>query len=693
MITIYFFYGLSFLVMGIIILSMAKKEDFFYWLKDIWLLGLFGITHGLNEWIELLILSEGPYSSVFLRLLNHLLLPGSFVFLAAFGCQALSRIDRRMRWLHLIWVSGLLGWVLGYIKTREFLIPGILARYFICFPGTIFSAMVFSLVIFRQRSIKLSKIVMANLWLIILIFPSYGFLSGLVTPEANFLLAQTLNYEKFKYVTGIPVQFFRMVCAIFLTVGFGGISSLFIYSGQELKIRGGIKMKFVLLIVALGILILGCGIGMTYRTSYQILRRTIIQNYLQIAQMTARTVEVSFDNDVKNIEERLKSTFWRSPVIESNLKYVSLSSRQIQGYLLAIDQEWIKAPQNDLLVKNYLGNQMSVRLFELAEHSENIGEIFLTDQYGGLVAASGKTSDFYQADEEWWQKTYADGKGRVYFGSVEIDASTGVKGLTVGLPIKKNNGEVIGVCKMFIDINHYFTKLENFKIGKTGHAMLLDQDGSMLYDSDLSALDRGKISQAEFKRISENTDGWFILERAGSKGEQMFMAFSVVDFEKVVEEKRVWRVLIGQSVKEVFGPLDRLFFRYFIVVIVMVIIMSFLGVIFGERLSKPIVELSRAAGHISEGNLDYRIHIRSNDEIGQLAQSFNQMAVKLKELYSNMENQIRRRTSQLGEAKEILERRVEELEQINKVTIGRELKMVELKKEIERLKEKSNEKK
>jgi len=138
-ITIYFFYGLSFLVMGIIILSMAKKEDFFYWLKDIWLLGLFGITHGLNEWIELLILSEGPYSSVFLRLLNHLLLPGSFVFLAAFGCQALSRIDRRMRWLHLIWVSGLLGWVLGYIKTREFLIPGILARYFICFPGTIFS--------------------------------------------------------------------------------------------------------------------------------------------------------------------------------------------------------------------------------------------------------------------------------------------------------------------------------------------------------------------------------------------------------------------------------------------------------------------------------------------------------------------------------------------------------------------------
>ena len=91
--------------------------------------------------------------------------------------------------------------------------------------------------------------------------------------------------------------------------------------------------------------------------------------------------------------------------------------------------------------------------------------------------------------------------------------------------------------------------------------------------------------------------------------------------------------------------------------------------------------------------MDYRIHIRSNDEIGQLAQSFNQMAVKLKELYSNMENQIRRRTSQLGEAKEILERRVEELEQINKVTIGRELKMVELKKEIERLKEKSNEKK
>ena len=53
---------------------------------------------------------------------------------------------------------------------------------------------------------------------------------------------------------------------------------------------------------------------------------------------------------------------------------------------------------------------------------------------------------------------------------------------------------------------------------------------------------------------------------------------------------------------------------------------------------------------------------------------------ELKDYQRNLEEQVKERTKKLEE-------KIEELERINRLTVGRELKMIELKKEIERLKE------
>ena len=49
-------------------------------------------------------------------------------------------------------------------------------------------------------------------------------------------------------------------------------------------------------------------------------------------------------------------------------------------------------------------------------------------------------------------------------------------------------------------------------------------------------------------------------------------------------------------------------------------------------MTRPIQELMLGAQEIGAGRLDTRIETRSNDELGQLAEEFNSMAVKLKEL-------------------------------------------------------------
>jgi two-component system OmpR family sensor kinase len=54
-----------------------------------------------------------------------------------------------------------------------------------------------------------------------------------------------------------------------------------------------------------------------------------------------------------------------------------------------------------------------------------------------------------------------------------------------------------------------------------------------------------------------------------------------------------------------------------------------LGFLLTQYLIKPIKALTGGAGHIAKGDLGYRVKVRSEDEIGELTQTFNTMASRL----------------------------------------------------------------
>ena len=55
----------------------------------------------------------------------------------------------------------------------------------------------------------------------------------------------------------------------------------------------------------------------------------------------------------------------------------------------------------------------------------------------------------------------------------------------------------------------------------------------------------------------------------------------------------------------------------------------FLGVILSRSLTRPIRELTQATHAVSEGDLSQQVPVRSNDELGELAQAFNRMSSEL----------------------------------------------------------------
>jgi nitrogen fixation/metabolism regulation signal transduction histidine kinase len=87
---------------------------------------------------------------------------------------------------------------------------------------------------------------------------------------------------------------------------------------------------------------------------------------------------------------------------------------------------------------------------------------------------------------------------------------------------------------------------------------------------------------------------------------------------------------------------------------------------------KPLGKVTEATKEITKGNLTYQIKSDKKDEIGELANSFDQMSKNLDESHKNTEQKVNERTS--------------ELTKLNKYMTDREIKMIELKKEIELLK-------
>lgn len=92
---------------------------------------------------------------------------------------------------------------------------------------------------------------------------------------------------------------------------------------------------------------------------------------------------------------------------------------------------------------------------------------------------------------------------------------------------------------------------------------------------------------------------------------------------------------------------------------------------YSDRFVRPIKELHNGADRIAGGDLDYRVAIRTGDEIEQLASQFNIMGEKVKEFYSILEETV-------GERTKDLQSRIEDLERFRTATIGREFRIKEL---------------
>jgi hypothetical protein len=246
MLLVFFLYGLAFSLLGTAILMQPRWGSALNIGNTLWLLGCFGLFHGVGEWMDMfLTLGQKywtPFGTAALRIASFYFGATSFVCLLQFSLKIVLQNRSKRQLLERAALIGSLLFLLAVtldgaltgFSNQWLILSQVLMRYLLGFPGAILAAIGF----WKQR--KLSDIqslssyhVDRNLIAMAVIFAFYALFAGLVVPSTSFFPASLLNYETFRGGVGIPVQLFRMGCALLAAYFIAGILNIFNLESQS----------------------------------------------------------------------------------------------------------------------------------------------------------------------------------------------------------------------------------------------------------------------------------------------------------------------------------------------------------------------------------------------------------------------------------------------------------------------------
>ncbi len=102
-----------------------------------------------------------------------------------------------------------------------------------------------------------------------------------------------------------------------------------------------------------------------------------------------------------------------------------------------------------------------------------------------------------------------------------------------------------------------------------------------------------------------------------------------------------WTVIVEQPTREAYASAGVLQRQLMIAISIALLLMITVGYLFGRSFINPILALQRGTHDIAAGQLEARVDIRRDDELGDLGKAFNTMADRLVKLQEEVKRQER----------------------------------------------------
>jgi putative methionine-R-sulfoxide reductase with GAF domain len=377
-----------------------------------------------------------------------------------------------------------------------------------------------------------------------------------------------------------------------------------------------------------------------------------ISDQLQITMQSIASEEASGIGDLLVSELNLLQVLSTNNLLQISSVAATINNSYSQADIAELDSLWRAADaannDSDPFVSSVLSSPVSDELRVFRESFPAHVELFVTDRSGINIAATNRTSDYYQADEDWWQAAFAQGAGAVFIGQPEFDDSSDTLAVNMAMPIwSPNQDQIVGILRTTVDISILNEILGSVAIGQTGGVDLRLPNDTMI----------SPVGEQRIQELSPTTIQAFALMgdfygEIDYQGHEALVALQPVSSTSVEDaallESLGWFVVAHQARAEALQAVQAATRTTVLVVALALLAAGALAGLFAQLLTRPIVELTDAAERLQQGDFTAQAQIMSGDEIGTLAATFNDMTVQIQDLVSSLEDRVADRTRALA---------------------------------------------
>lgn len=313
-------------------------------------------------------------------------------------------------------------------------------------------------------------------------------------------------------------------------------------------------------------------------------------------------------------------------------------SRNLANYL-ATDDDFVKfleAPKEEAK------GQLKTKLDGLIKSNPDVQLAMVFDSGGTAIVSSdpavmGRNFKF----REYFQKAM---QGERFITSVVVGAVAGQAGVFFSLPVYDGQKNIIGAVVLRVKAEAITKILDEAKQGNERIAFLVDDDGILIHHPNpkllymsLMPLSKAQldaiIADQSFRKDRIDDLRMPALAKAMTQAKQvgsLSYTSTISGKEEIVGYAPVtahnWTVGVTESREYFESPLNELFRNVLLSVALVGAIFLLLALVFARTIVRPIEELTGAAHALKAGDYDKAaVAVKSTDEIGQLARTFNVM--------------------------------------------------------------------
>ena len=393
------------------------------------------------------------------------------------------------------------------------------------------------------------------------------------------------------------------------------------------------------------------------------LKETVGKSLVLLAQEKLARADNAISEKIEKIQAEL-------PNIEAAVVF-SNTANDDQSVFLSV---WSRLEDSIRLLETYAGYKT---------------EVTITNASGYVLRSNNRQLDYdttkmfpYQVqDRHWWQRAYNNGIGYSFVEEVLYDEKRGVHLLPIALPIriasknavaqKKNN--TVGVLRTFLFLPELTSLVESRPELAETYTILTNQSGKIIIASPQSGYQVDsyiEMSNAAEEAIIEGKKGidgkYYDYEPEGETdafAEPRIYGWartqlSTMEPWKVQQNFSNWIVFTSRPISSAYAGVARLNRYIFYVTIASSCIVILIAWWAAQRIATPILKVAQAARNVGQGEFDSEITVDSDDEVGVLAEEFNEMRRNLKTAVDQLTQEERKLTAivdNLGEGLMVVE--------------------------------------